>query len=103
MIIVSVIYKKIILTIQEDLQIFENEKEKLKKATIQLDFNLLTEREKEVAELLLSNMKNRNIAKKLYISENTLKKHAKSIYHKLGVKNKRELKKLLNESFLVQK
>lgn len=52
---------------------------------------LLTPREGEVGELLIQGYSNKEIAKKLSISENTLKTHTRNIYSKLNVSNKREL------------
>ena len=56
---------------------------------------LLTAREQEIVEMMLIKKTNHDIANALYISENTLKTHAKSIYAKLQVKNKKELQDLL--------
>lgn len=55
----------------------------------------LTAREHEIVELMLTDKTNREIAQALYISENTLKTHAKNIYAKLDVKNKKALQMLL--------
>lgn len=56
-----------------------------------IDMSIFTEREKEIVILMCQNFKNLEIAEQLYISENTLKTHAKNIYGKLNVKNKKEL------------
>lgn len=40
---------------------------------------------------MCGNLRNKEIAESVFISENTLKTHAKRIYSKLGVKNKKEL------------
>lgn len=53
--------------------------------------DLLTEREKEVLDLLLEGYTNAAICEQLYISINTLKTHNRNIYKKLEVKNKVEL------------
>jgi LuxR family maltose regulon positive regulatory protein len=45
----------------------------------------LSERELEVLRLLAAGLSNREIAQELYISVNTIKTHAKSIYGKLAV------------------
>ncbi|MBB5957164.1 DNA-binding NarL/FixJ family response regulator [Saccharothrix tamanrassetensis] len=45
----------------------------------------LTSRERSVAELLVEGLSNRRIARKLDISERTVKNHLHSIFYKLGV------------------
>jgi DNA-binding NarL/FixJ family response regulator len=50
----------------------------------------LTERELELLKLVAEGLQNREIANKLFISENTVKYHLKSILQKLGVKNRAE-------------
>ncbi len=55
----------------------------------------LTAREQEVLELLYQGLSNQQIAKRLFISMNTLKFHLKNIYRKLGVSSRLEaIKKL---------
>lgn len=44
----------------------------------------LSEREKEIAALMLQGMNNRQIAKSLYISEGTVKNYVSMIYAKIG-------------------
>lgn len=56
----------------------------------------LTRREAEVADLIASGYSNGDIAKKLYLSEHTVKDHAKHIYAKLGVHSRFELAALVN-------
>ena len=48
----------------------------------------LTPREIEVVELLAAGLTNREIAEKLVLSPQTVKKHAGNIYQKLGVNNR---------------
>jgi LuxR family transcriptional regulator, maltose regulon positive regulatory protein len=50
----------------------------------------LTSREQEVLELLASGLSNQEIAGKLFISHQTVKKHASNIYGKLGVGRRTE-------------
>ena len=49
----------------------------------------LTDREREVLQLLSTDMTGPDIARELYISLNTMRTHTKSIYTKLGVGNRR--------------
>jgi RNA polymerase sigma factor (sigma-70 family) len=48
----------------------------------------LTVREKEIMKLVSKGSTNKEIAEKLFISEETVKKHLQNIYRKLQVKNK---------------
>ena len=50
----------------------------------------LTEREKEVYELLCTGLMDKEISAKLKLSLETVKKHNKNIYMKLGVRNRVE-------------
>ncbi len=50
----------------------------------------LTEREHEIVRLLAVGLTNAEIASQLYISVETVKKHAGNIYAKLGVRNRTE-------------
>ena len=52
------------------------------------DTNNLTTRETEVLELIAEGMINKEIAKKLYISEKTVKNHVSSIFRKLNVSDR---------------
>lgn len=47
-----------------------------------------TKREYEIMELLESNFSNQELAKRLFISESTLRFHLKNIYRKLQVRNR---------------
>jgi DNA-binding CsgD family transcriptional regulator len=58
----------------------------------------LTERENEIVPLLLKGMTYRAIAAALFISENTVKSHVKSIYAKAGVGTRMELANLVMSS-----
>ena len=51
----------------------------------------LTEREHEVLHLVANAMTNKQVAAALYISEQTVKNHIKSIMQKLHAKNRVEL------------
>ncbi len=52
--------------------------------------NALSEREKQIFQLLTNGKLNKEIAHDLNISTDTVKKHLKSIYLKLGVRNRVE-------------
>ena len=51
----------------------------------------LTERESEIAALLLKGRTYKMIARELYLSENTIKTHIKNIYSKFNIKSRMEL------------
>lgn len=55
----------------------------------------LTQRENEIASLLLKGRTYKMIAEELYLSENTVKTHMKNIYSKFNVNSKAELINLL--------
>ena len=49
------------------------------------ELNALTDREREVLELLAQGLTNKEIAEKLFITTNTVKRHLKAIFEKLDV------------------
>ncbi len=50
--------------------------------------NLLTKREKEIFNLLISNKTTKEISNKLKISEKTTRNHISNVIQKLGVKSR---------------
>ena len=58
---------------------------------------LLTSREMEVFEAILKNMKRKDIADELGVTEHTVKKHTSHIFEKLEVSSRRELYEKLRE------
>ncbi|MBN8580635.1 MAG: response regulator transcription factor [Anaerolineae bacterium] len=57
----------------------------------------LTNREKEILQLLASGVYNSEIAQKLNISISTVQNHAHKIYKKLGVRNRTEAARKFQE------
>lgn len=51
----------------------------------------LTAREQEIAALIAEGLSNQQIGLRLFISENTVKKHVKGVYQKMGVSNRHQL------------
>ena len=49
---------------------------------------MLTEREKEIMELVIKGLTSKEISKELNIAEQTVKAHKENIYYKLDVHNK---------------
>jgi DNA-binding NarL/FixJ family response regulator len=56
----------------------------------------LTVREREILQLIHQGMRDRDIARKLHISEKTVQKHVQSILSKLGVQNRTEAAYLIH-------
>ncbi|WP_409343188.1 LuxR C-terminal-related transcriptional regulator [Paenibacillus sp. MBLB4367] len=55
----------------------------------------LTNREKEIVALTLQGLSNLEIASRIFVSEVTVKKHLRSVYEKLQIRNRKELLRLL--------
>jgi two-component system response regulator DesR len=51
---------------------------------------LLSEREREVLDLIAAGSTNREIAQRLYLSPHTVKEHTSALYRKLGARNRAE-------------
>ena len=59
------------------------------------DTEKLTERERDVAELAAEGLHNSEIAGRLFISENTVKRHLKSAFQKLNIDRRSRLIEML--------
>jgi DNA-binding CsgD family transcriptional regulator len=57
----------------------------------------ITRRELEVLELMAQGMSNREIAQKLFVSENTVKTHSSRVFDKLGAKRRTQAVQLGKE------
>lgn len=55
------------------------------------DSNVLTDRENQVLDKVSIGLTNKEIAKELYVSEHTIKKHVTNILSKLDMRNRRDL------------
>lgn len=78
--------------------IFEMSHEEHKKAIGSvIDSAQLTEREREIAALLLTGKTYRMIAGEIHVSENTVKTHVKNIYSKLKIQSRTELFNIMFE------
>lgn len=62
--------------------------EALEKASVNPELDQLTGREQDVLQLLAQGMTNKEIAEKLVITTNTVKRHLKSIFAKLDIHNR---------------
>ena len=57
----------------------------------------ISNREKEILELLIEGNSNKQIERKLYISSHTVKNHIYNLYQKLGIKSRGELIQFMNK------
>jgi DNA-binding CsgD family transcriptional regulator len=57
----------------------------------------ITPRELEILELIAQGMSNREIAEKLYVSENTVKTHSSRVFDKLGARRRTQAVQLGKE------
>jgi DNA-binding NarL/FixJ family response regulator len=58
-------------------------------------FPMLTERQRQIAELVAEGLREREIAERLGLSRNTIRNHKQAIFHKLGARNSIEMIRLL--------
>lgn len=61
----------------------------------------ITPRELEILELIASGMSNREIAERLFVSENTVKTHSSRLFDKLGAKRRTQAVQLGKELGLI--
>lgn len=61
----------------------------------------VTPREREILELIANGLSNREIAEKLFVSENTVKTHSSRLFDKLGAKRRTQAVQLGKELGLI--
>jgi ATP/maltotriose-dependent transcriptional regulator MalT len=61
----------------------------------------ITRRELEILELIATGMSNREIAEKLFVSENTVKTHSSRLFDKLGAKRRTQAVQMGKELGLI--
>ena len=90
--------KKEVLVVKEvpvpSLQPFSLNEERLKDLGI-------TKRELEILELMAQGMSNREIAEKLFVSENTVKTHSSRVFDKLGARRRTQAVQIGKEMGLI--
>jgi len=57
----------------------------------------LSARQREILEMVVEGMSNAEIARRLYLSESTIKQHLRAVYKVLGVRNRTEAAKTMRE------
>ena len=71
---------------------------------IDLDKNpMFTIREKEISQLIVQGLGNREIARKLYLSEGTVKNYVSEIYNKIGTNNRTHACLLIQQILMDEK
>lgn len=61
----------------------------------------ITPRELEILQLMAAGLSNKEIAEKLYVSENTVKTHAGSVFEKLNARRRTQAVQLAKEAGLI--
>ena len=61
----------------------------------------ITPREMEILELIAAGLSNREIAERIYVSENTVKTHAASVFEKLSARRRTQAVQLAKEAGLI--
>jgi len=59
------------------------------------DLSILSGRQSEILELVVEGLSNAQIAKRLFVSESTVKQHLRAAYKLLGAKNRKEARKII--------
>ncbi|MDR3596084.1 LuxR C-terminal-related transcriptional regulator [Clostridium sp.] len=85
-------YKEEILIILDESKKYITVKDKIIKENFNKNKFGLTEKETETAELAAKGFTNKEIAQKLFVSENTVKLRLKNIFIKLNIKSRAELR-----------
>jgi DNA-binding NarL/FixJ family response regulator len=57
----------------------------------------LSARQREILEMVVEGLSNAEIARRLYLSESTIKQHLRAVYKELGVRNRTQAAKLMRE------
>jgi DNA-binding CsgD family transcriptional regulator len=71
------------------------EQSKIRSEGFDILLNGLTEKQREVYDLIISGRTNKEIMNELFIEQSTLKSHINQIYRKLNIKSRGELKSKL--------
>jgi DNA-binding CsgD family transcriptional regulator len=69
--------------------------------TARLEALRITRRELEILQLIATGLSNREIAERLYVSENTVKTHSSRVFDKLNAKRRTQAVQLAKEAGLI--
>jgi ATP/maltotriose-dependent transcriptional regulator MalT len=61
----------------------------------------ITPREHQILELIAAGLSNREIAEKLYVSENTVKTHSRRLFDKLNARRRTQAVQLAKQAGLI--
>jgi two-component system, NarL family, response regulator LiaR len=61
----------------------------------------ITPRELEILELIAAGLSNREIAEKVFVSENTVKTHSSRLFDKLGAKRRTQAVQIAKDAGLI--
>lgn len=86
-----IINKRKISSLSDEIK----EHSKIRSEGFDVQLNELTERQREVYDLIISGKTNKEIMSELFIEQSTLKSHINQIYGKLNIKSRSELKSKL--------
>ena len=86
-----IINKRKISSLSDEIK----EHSKIRSEGFDAQLNELTERQREVYDLIISGKTNKEIMSELFIEQSTLKSHINQIYGKLNIKSRSELKSKL--------
>lgn len=86
--------------VDDALRVGESVTPRPAEVTGQSDLGPLSSREREIALLVASGMRSRQIAEKLFLSTRTIDSHLNHIYRKLHISSRTELAKLLYQEYV---
>ena len=88
----------LVLSVLLNLIVFLRKKGHKSKTTIgRIGRDVLTTQENKILDAILSDQSNKEIAAELFVSHSTVKTHVNSIYKKLKVQSRDEIKQLFNK------
>jgi DNA-binding CsgD family transcriptional regulator len=93
----TIVIQEVPASVPEGAQYISDRKTVEKKDVKRREDLGITPRELEILELIAQGMSNREIAEKLYVSENTVKTHSSRVFDKLGARRRTQAVQLGKE------